>query len=209
MGIREAVKLEEQLRFINRSSEFFDNGIEEEAIRIATALRVIFHNRGSSKSLIHQLGLEKIPMLSSSKGHRDWQDYLGQIINFTSPNPISMIPLLGNKFKKTTYELWWQKETVFRHQGDNYTRSKIVRSMANKDGGAHVDPKLEQYYEVLCSGRFAAGIAGDFEFGGNPPPFEQGVTIYPSNAHLALLRQFAHETLHSLKNFRYYEKRSG
>ena len=36
-----------------------------------------------------------------------------------------------------------------------------------------------------------------------PPPFPQGVTIYPNNAHFALARQFAHETLASQRHFKW------
>jgi hypothetical protein len=73
-------------------------------------------------------------------------------------------------------------------------------SLANKDGGAHVDAKLEAYYKVLCAGEYALGITGNLTYAG-PPPFPQGVIIYPDNAHLALARQFAHETLASQSYF--------
>jgi len=56
-------------------------------------------------------------------------------------------------------------------------------SAANKDGGAHVDPKLEQYYEVLSAGEFAIGLTGNLKFAGEPL-FPQGVTHYGANAHL-------------------------
>src|SRR5258708_20179180 len=43
--VRFAKKFEEQLQFIRRSAEAFDQGSEQEALRIATSLRVIFHQR--------------------------------------------------------------------------------------------------------------------------------------------------------------------
>jgi len=36
-------KLGEQIQFLERSCEFYDGGEESEAIRIATSLRIIFH----------------------------------------------------------------------------------------------------------------------------------------------------------------------
>lgn len=86
------------------------------------------------------------------------------------------------------------------HGGTEYFRRMIVLSVANKDGGAHVDAELESYYEVLCGGEYALGVTGDLKYTGKPP-FEQGVTHFAKNAHLALIRQFAHETLTSADHF--------
>ena len=111
-----------------------------------------------------------------------------------------MLPLLGIQFIELSIEDWWRNEPVFVYNSQKFSRQKIVLSAANKDGGAHVDEELEKYYEFLCSGEYAFGITGNLEFDGEPP-FPQGVTIYPKNAHLALIRQFAHETLSSVTHF--------
>ena len=62
-------KLKEQLQFIKRSCDAYDQGAENEALRIATSLRVIFHNTTQSVSLMAHLGFENKKMLSSSRGH--------------------------------------------------------------------------------------------------------------------------------------------
>jgi hypothetical protein len=193
-------KLLEQLRFIQRSCEAFDKGFEDEAIRIATSLRIILHNTNASTSLIAHLGFGRKKMLSSSRGHGDWKDYLTQQIDLSAPQPVRMLPLLGDKFSELSIEDWWRHEPVFIHHTKTYSRRSIVLSAANKDGGAHVDGVLERYYEYLCSGEHAIGITGNLEYNGEPP-FPQGITIYPNNAHLALIRQFAHETLVSVNHF--------
>jgi hypothetical protein len=185
---------------MQRSCEAFDKGAEDEAIRIATALRVIFHNTTRSVSLVAHLGFNANRMLSSSRGYGNWQDYLGHRLDLTSPQPVSMLPLLGNKFKEMSVQDWWANEAVFVHNGQRYSRKRIVLSAANKDGGAHVDADLDKYYEVLCAGEYAIGITGNLEYNG-PPPFPQGITQYPNNAHLALIRQFAHEALTSVAYF--------
>jgi hypothetical protein len=193
-------KLLEQLQFIQRSCEAFDKGYEDEAIRIATSLRIIFHNTSASTSLIAHLGFGGKKMLSSSQGHGDWKDYLALQINLSSPEPVRTLPLLGDKFRELSIEDWWRHEPVFIYNTQEYSRRRIVLSAANKDGGAHVDDVLEKYYEYLCSGEHAIGITGNLEYNGEPP-FPQGITIYPNNAHLALIRQFAHETLVSVNHF--------
>jgi hypothetical protein len=136
-------KLEERVQFIRRSSEAYDQGSEEEALRIATSLRVVFHQTGASTSLITHLGFGAKKLLSSSRGHGDWKDYLAHEINLNSPVPIRMWPILGDKFHELSIDDWWQNETVFVHNGTNHTRRKIILSAANKDGGAHVDADLE------------------------------------------------------------------
>jgi hypothetical protein len=105
-----------------------------------------------------------------------------------------MVPLLGDRFIELQLDEWWNNEPVFKHDGVPYSRRMISLSVAEKDGGAHVDEELERYYQVLCAGEYAIGIQGDLQFDGEAP-FPQGVTLYPTNAHLALLRQFAHEVL--------------
>lgn len=92
-------------------------------------------------------------MLSSSRGHGDWKDYLAHEIDLTSSDPIRVRPILGVNFHELSIEDWWKKETVFVHAGTNHSRRKIVLSAANKDGGAHVDSELEEYYEFLCAGQ--------------------------------------------------------
>ncbi len=139
-------------------------------------------------------------MLSSARGHGDFKDYLSVRLDLRSPTPVVLTPMLGSRFSKLSVNQWWRHEPVFVHDNQQYARRRIVLSVANKDGGAHVDAELEQYYKILCDGEYAIGITGDLQYSG-AAPFEQGVTHFPKNAHLALIRQFAHETLASAKQF--------
>jgi hypothetical protein len=195
-------KLREQLRFLQRSCVAFDNGAEDEALRMATALRVILHSTKQSVPLVSHLGLTNGMLLSSSRGIGDYNDYLSHVLNINSPTPVRMVPLLGDKFHELPFEKWWRDETVFIDGREKYFRKTIILSAANKDGGAHVDRQLERYYEILCSGKYAFGLTGNLTFNG-PAPFEQGVTYYAKNAHLALIRQFSHEILASAVQFRW------
>jgi hypothetical protein len=202
MPNRPLEKLGEQLRFVQRSCAAFDEGAEEEAFRIAAALRIIFHNKGQSRSLLVQLGLTDGRMLSSSRGRGDYTDYLSYRIDLRSPTPVRAVPMLKDSFHPISFNQWWRHEPIFEYRDVKYSRSKIILSAANKDGGAHVDPKLELYYQVLSSGEFTLGITGNLEYEG-PPPFEQAVTQWAPNAHTALIRQFGHETLASAKHYQW------
>ncbi|SHJ92052.1 hypothetical protein SAMN04487911_1589 [Arenibacter nanhaiticus] len=48
--------LKEQIEFLNTSCDLFDDGKFAEAKRIATIIRVLFHDTRHSKSLLGQLG---------------------------------------------------------------------------------------------------------------------------------------------------------
>jgi hypothetical protein len=201
-------KFLEQLRFMERSCQAFDQGAEDEAIRLATSLRIIFHDATTSTSLIKHLKFGAQKMLSSSRGFGNWEDYLSNQFDLTSPQPMKMLPILGDKFKELTIDQWWRRESVFVHLGKSHPRRKIILSVANKDGGAHVDEQLEEYYEYLCAGEYAVGISIDnLKFSGETP-VEQGMTHYAKNAHLALIRQFAHETLVSVAHFTWLKDES-
>jgi len=207
MSDRFITKLDEHLGFIGRSCQAFDSGVEEEAIRIATSLRVIFHDTGQSISLLNHLGLLNGKILSSAGGHGNFKDFLGQRVDLTSLTPITMIPLLRDGFSEASIQSWRKDEPVFTHADSVFPRKRIILSIANKDGGAHVDEELESYYEILCAGEYALGISGSLEYAGEPP-FEQGVTQYPKNAHLALIRQFAHEVLATSRHYNWPSNRA-
>ena len=145
---RLAAKLRQQLTFLRRSCDAYDTGVEDESIRIASAMRIIFHDKGRSTSLMTHLGLKVTKMLSSSRGLGDWKDFLDQT-DFRSPQPIHMVPLLGDRFIELQLDEWWNNQPVFNHDGVPYSRRMISLSAAEKDGGAHVDEELERYYQVL------------------------------------------------------------
>jgi hypothetical protein len=63
------VRLRDQLEFLKGSAEAFDAGKTAEAVRIATALRVIFHQTKASTSLLNHLNAPGI--MIRSKAHQD------------------------------------------------------------------------------------------------------------------------------------------
>lgn len=201
-------KLNEQLRFLTRSCEEFDAGNEDEALRMAVSLRVLLHDTKHSVSLLTHLGLAKSLVLSSSRGIGDFTDFVSQVIDFSSPTPVKMKPLFGERFREVTIETWWRREVVFVDRKMKYFRKTVILSAANKDGGAHVDRQLEHYYETLRAGKCAIGMTPNMTFHG-PEPYKQGVTYYPKNAHFVLLRQFSHEILVSAKKYQWAAEDSG
>ncbi|KYC62684.1 hypothetical protein ABEV04_11555 [Heyndrickxia faecalis] len=141
------------LHFINSSSKKFDEGLEIEARRIATSLRVIFHDTKTSHPLIKQTGFKNnFPLWSSS-------------LLYTPSNLVSSWTLLMLESNETglffrpiniprsrtfllKYDDWWN-EIIFDDKKNVFTRKDIVCYVANQDGGAHVDSVLDEKYAEL------------------------------------------------------------
>jgi hypothetical protein len=70
-----------------------------------------------------------------------------------------------------------------------FTRKDLVLSIANQDGGAHVDPQLDEDYAGLTRKNSIGWVA---EIDGKIIPNE-------SNPALASIRQIAYKVLESLK----------
>jgi hypothetical protein len=190
-------RLLEQLRFIERSGAAFDQGHREEAMRIATALRVIFHHTVKSTSLLHHLNAVTVNLRSDAPDRQKQNAALAgkKIVGEFSWALASMSPAAGGKFApctdvKAPHRIipapdWWQE--VFAHvDGRDYTRAAVVLWAANKDGGAHVDDTLPPEYEAIR----AAGAIGYFEA-------PDGSRADIEDAHYTFLRTMAFEVLNS------------
>jgi hypothetical protein len=198
-------KLREQLGFLERSCQMYDEGHIEEAIRIAGTLRTLIHDTGKSTSLLKHMNATGIRLWSTTDSAPERAAMYYGMGQYRHLNGVSSF---GPSFDNTpTMELlpldeWWgQVVYVFdagedaqtdeeREKGFRLSRKDIVLTAANKDGGAHVDKKLTRAYERLT----ADGAVGSFgmEIGGE-------VQVVPIKyAHLVSLRQIGFEVLKSL-----------
>lgn len=59
--------LSKQLGFLGRSCEAYDAGYIDEAVRIATVIRVLVHDTNRSNSLLKHLGATTINLLSTTE----------------------------------------------------------------------------------------------------------------------------------------------
>jgi hypothetical protein len=196
-GIDFVGQLKRQLQFLRTSCKEYDDGNVDEGIRIATALRVIFHHTAASTSLLVHLGATSVDVLSTA-GKRPgthpngFWPALVQIKYDVSTNVLACVPALNARagaHHLLTASAWWDSEMVFYGMGKLYKRKRLVLHAANNDGGAHVESSLPQDYSWLIDGAtFAMGFktkdGGDFM---NKLP----------NPHLAYLRQMGFEVLSS------------
>lgn len=188
-------QVDRQLRFIESSAREFDAGQRDEAIRIGTSLRVLFHQTQKSTSLLRHLGAEGISLCSTSAGTPVSPGLGLNVANNLITNPFTgemrASPWLADAPHKNpiSYTAWWQGEVVVFSSGVEITRKALCLWAANQDGGAHVDDNQHADYEFVQRGL-------DFTF---TITHENGRQLIarPADVHLAALRQFGWEVLAS------------
>lgn len=187
-------QLNRQLDFIITSCRHYDAGRHDEAIRIAQATRVLFHETKKSRSLVRSLlnrpdiKLRSTVTLPSAANYHAF-GFLGMEVNTGR-----FRPFLDNspRSEEVAVSDWWTSETILRSLDDkrlSVTRRELVLDAANTDGGAHVDVARSAKYEMLIRGLgLSIGVR-----------WRSGVrtTVLFRNAHLAALRQIGHEIITS------------
>mgnify|MGYP000877776086 FL=1 len=131
----------------------YDAGETAIAKDIAVKLRILFHDTKNSKSLISQLKLEHLRFVNTADKYdpRNFMTHHGLLMLLMGSNFGQLSPQLGfSTFKYTSFNNWWNLDIVLSDQKKNtFTRSKIILELANTDGGAHVDPGInESYFDV-------------------------------------------------------------
>jgi hypothetical protein len=187
--------LSEQLGFLERSAEAFDNGFEDEAKRLSVTMRVLLHNTATSHSVLAQLDRldqefvdSALPKLEGSVG-----SYSGLISVLLGKDGTRFVPHLDEaphgETERLPFKDWWTKPVFIDGQGRPTSRKDLVLTATNQDGGAHVDPSLNSVYSEL-SRKNSLGF-----FSGNP----DGEFLPIQGAERAAIRQIAHEVLKTLK----------
>ena len=184
-------KLEEQIRYLQRSAEIYDQGNEDEAPRLATTLRVLLHDSAHSKSLLGQLNKKNIPFYDSAVPF-DPQNVspFGGLVNISLGASAKYLPMFDNclnGMRKLEFSEWWTRTIFCDKERRQLSRKAVILTAANQDGGAHVDPQLDDTYAALSKDGSLGWIAHDKE---GFHPIKQ-----PERA---AIRQIAHEVLKSL-----------
>jgi SEC-C motif len=183
---------EEQLRFLSRSAEAYDAGFTDEAKRLAVTIRILVHDTRSSTSLLTQLNQKKRLFYDTSV-----PDEAGNLVPYGALTQIAAglesatyLPFLdgplprGVQPRHVEFEPWWMAPIIRTVNEDIFSRRDLVLSMADQDGGAHIDPKLDEAYARLTR---EDGIGWQHE--GSKGKH----VIQPADR--AAVRQIAHEVL--------------
>jgi len=156
MKFREQLK--RQLGFLERSCSLYDMGNQEEAIRIATCIRVLVYDSKQSKSisLLTHLNARTINLFTSyleppegENGYVAMTAFAMGVINMGKGGEYGYGPNLDD-FSPSSAVLpvdeWWN-QIVW---SPKLSRRDIVLTAANQDGGAHVDSKVDPKYKSLA-----------------------------------------------------------
>lgn len=147
---------DEQIHFLSKSAKEYDNGDEIEAKRMATSLRILFHNTNKSHSLFKQLNEKNLKsgfiFLSSSSMYIPANLLSSWLLGSVSiTNGIAMYKPIGlntQDLHLLNFNDWWN-EVIFDDKKYKLTRKDIILFISNQDGGAHVDPCLDKRYAAI------------------------------------------------------------
>lgn len=189
--------LQEHLDWLRKSNQHFDNGDLSEAKRISHTLRSLLHQTKNSHSLLHQLKL--LPGMA----------FISTADNRTNIIPLSESRLICMKMGPHKAEFvancnmpempwlkdrviffpdWWNENVIFL---DNKTlnRRELILFVANKLGGSHVDPSIDEDIAKLIRG--GSLTTEFFDVDGNKIPLKE--------AELHSIRQISHEVIASIE----------
>jgi len=186
--------LKETIQALELSADALDKGYQGEAQRLAASIRVLVHDTGRSKSLLGQLGQKAIPFYDTSLPYnpKSKMPYIGLTVMTLTKQEAAYAALLDNLPPDTPprwvdFDEWWNRVIFIDKDGSETSRRDLILAVANKDGGAHVDPVLDEKYANLSRRNSLAwrfkGSGGDVPLGG------------PEKA---AVRQIAHEVLKTL-----------
>jgi hypothetical protein len=186
-------QLKRQLNFIITSCQAYDVGHRAEAVRIALAARVLFHDTPSSTSLIvGHLKLDAIKLRSTAMPLTGPNASAVGFIGL-EPDTCGFRPFLddGPRNEQIDLKKWWRVEPILklRKTSEFVTRQNLVLAAANKDGGAHIAVSKSKEYDRLEAG---LGIQAEVGYANG----ERKIITF-RYANLAALRQIGHEILTS------------
>jgi len=185
--------LRRQLGFITRSCEMFDAGHLDEAIRVATAIRVLLHDTRKSVSLLTQLSVrDSLTLISTAVPEpppelppgltKTFGMHIGAIR--IGPEGSAHEPQCDQPGRPLPALTWWGEALWVLDASTSVTRKDLVLAAVNKDGGAHVDDPTPAYIRLM-EGPFDALVRFSLAEGS------------PTRTALTSLRQLGFELLRS------------
>lgn len=143
-------KIREQVRLLQILGRQFDAGDRVLGYPLATAIRVLVHDTEKSHALLAQVQeLNTMPFLDTSApiNPKNLLSHGGLVI-------MKIIPGVGNEWgprkeappasnaqpRDVRFAPWWNTDLMRDMKGSMWNRKAMVLAIANKEGGAHIDP---------------------------------------------------------------------
>lgn len=137
----------EQLSMLTRRCDAFYEGHQYEARDIASILRKLLYDYGSSsKSLLGQLDLKEGKKYLDSRVHGNLH-----LQSMKGAWPRTVLPYrLYDETDTHAFEEWWKNQR-FRivYKDIEFSREEIVLEIAHREGGDHIDPNSDKRVAAL------------------------------------------------------------
>jgi len=192
--------LAESTQFLISSASSFDRDYEAEAKRLAVTLRVLLHDTPQSHSLLGLLGVKDQVRFTNTAAEIEPDNVLptlGLVMTLPVHGSPRYVAPLGNLPPPSIrppaeFALWWNND-VTKDKGRNlWSRKSFVLALANREGGAHVDPSLNDKYEALVRRNGLAWLTNNSD--GSLRPLEGSPAA-------ASVRQITYEVLDTLQRY--------
>ncbi len=180
--------LKEQIQLLIDSCKNYDNGNTFEAKSMAVRIRVLLYDN-RFPSLLKQLDKKDILFYDTAYEPDPANIPTTGLASMQIGGGVKWIPHLdvfSHGRGKISFQEWWDQLVVIDTNNDKFSREDLIRTIADKDGGAHVDPELPSKYYNIASG----DSLGWTDLNGNPI----------KDMNLASMRQISFEVLKSLKD---------
>ncbi len=188
-------ELVEQLQLLEHACTVFDSGMEAAGKYIALTLRLLLHEHRHSRGLLHQLGMRDKIVFIDTAGPLSPRNLLPECnlvaLRMTGQEaryiPVGKPP---RPERKLAFAKWWNIEVLKDTEGRKFSRGELIRHVADTDGGAHVDPLLDEAYMAISRSNSLGWVFtnGDIE------------RALEGRAELVCMRQIAYEVLGSIKH---------
>lgn len=203
--------LEEQIAFLTSSSNAYDQGMHIEAKRLAVTMRVLLHDTGASRSLLGQIGV-KDRLRWTCAGSVDPEDlapsnaltwfafgHNGDGTAFGRHIPVREDYIREN-VSWLWFDEWWQTPVIKDSHREVFSRADLIKILANKDGGAHIDELQNRVRRLAHEGSLGWAVAT------SPDPSAPAHTLefelVSMNPILAAVRTIATEVIMTLESQR-------
>lgn len=183
-----------------RSVDAYEAGHADEARRMALSIRVLLHDTARQISLLSHLGVKQGMTFYDTASEIDPRQHGSHLALLSllmplgdgQPQPTRVDARLDNlpnspKSEMAPFDDWWNTPVVLDDLGNVFARRDIILYLADQDGGAHVDLRVDPKYL-----RLASGEAGSWR------PIGPTVEEFADGIELATARQIAHEVLVTL-----------
>lgn len=184
--------LDEQIQFLKASADSYDRGFRSESKRLALTLRVLLHQTKSATPILLQAGRFPAQFLSTA-----FPPYSPQSVSTYSG--LTMMALDGTSSRHVArlddelprewlpFDEWWAQVVIVDDAKTSLSRRQLVLTAADQDGGAHVDPAIDEAYYRLTRKNSLAWV------------YSTGPLVQPiTGAAAATIRQITHEVIRTL-----------